>query len=175
MSSYSIERFTGCHAAWELVRWAKELRYFYLFGEFFSGQAEFYEELVLRIKFSDKEDFIEKIRKITHLRETPEKVAPFESVIYDFQEFLQPNYCEVIDCEIKNSCCFITVGRGFFEIKLFGNGEKGSFGVSEKNIADAQIIEKQIDKLSLQSSVDHSISEFFNCISAHNFPGEFVK
>jgi hypothetical protein len=173
MNSYSIERFIGTHSTQEMIDWAKKLHYFYLFGEYFSGQVDCREELVLRINFNDKNDFVHKIQQITTLNNSPLTLAPFQSVIYDFPEFLQPYYCQISDCEINNSCCFINVGSGFFDISLFGNGEKGSYGVNDKNILDAVKIENLIDKLKFNSFINHEISKFFNCISKNNFPNEF--
>jgi hypothetical protein len=173
MNSYPIERFTGTHSTQEMIGWAKKLRYFYLFGEFFSGQVDCKEELVLRINFSNKEDFIDKIQQLTFLNKAPRQLAPFQSVIYDFPEFLQPYFCQIIDCEINNSCCFINVGSGFFDISLFGNGNKGTYGLNDNTILDAQRIENQIDKLNFNSFINHEINKFFNCISVVNFPSEF--
>lgn len=47
----NVRRFLGEHAVEEMISWAKSLRYFYLFGQYFFGQVELYEQLIARIRF----------------------------------------------------------------------------------------------------------------------------
>jgi len=168
--SHSLERFLGNHTAEEMINWAKRLRYFYLFGNFFSGQMEFYESLVARIDFKNKEDLIEKMSLLVPLHPTPPQLNAFESPISDYSEYLQPSYCQISECPLERTNCHIWVSHLFFKIRLFGNGEPYSYDVSEENVIAASKVEQYLEKQHLHLFVNHEIATHFNCISAKNYP-----
>lgn len=167
----NILKFVGEHSVEEMVRWAKSLRYFYVMGQYFSGHAEFYEQLTARIRIEHKEDFLQKIRLITILEPTPVKLSSFQNPIFFCPEYLQPYLVKKIgEVVVENSNAFINIGNGFFEISLYGNGQQSSYGISQANVAIAQRIEDFFEKVGLHTAVVHEIASDFNCISAVNYP-----
>lgn len=150
---------------------AKDLKYFYIFGNFFSGHVEMYEEVKARINFKDKDDFVQKISVFVDLKPTTPKILQAAqtvftpSPIYQFPEFLQPSLTQIKNCPIEGTFCFINVGDGFFEISLHGDGKNSRFDISEHSIQAALRIEKIIEENNLAQAVEHEISEHFNCIT----------
>jgi hypothetical protein len=168
-----LSRFTRSNTAEELVRWAKAVRYFYVFADYESGHVSMSAELLCRIRFSSSDDFLAKITQLVDLEPTPAELPWSRSPISFMPEYLVPGECQIRNCPIDGSFCYISVGDGFFEIKLYGDGVNERQGIHEKTVTAAQKIENHIDKLRLAGAVDHSIADHFNCISAKNYPVEF--
>ena len=151
---------------------AKDLKYFYIFGNFMSGQVEMYEEVKTRINFSDKEDFIKKISIFVDLQATTAEAlqAPrtvfTPSPIWAFPEFLSPpSPTKIKNCPIKGTFCFINVGDGFFDMSLHGDGKNDRYDINEQGIKVALAIEKIIEDNHLTDAIEHKISEHFNCLT----------
>ncbi|GAB4129672.1 MAG: hypothetical protein OHK0045_04920 [Raineya sp.] len=163
-------RYSQVYISTPILPLARDLKYFYVFGNFFSGHVEMYEEVKTRINFKDKDDFVEKISVFVDLQPTtPDILAAPQNIftpspIYQFPEFLQPSLTQIKDCPIEATFCFINVGDGFFEISLHGDGKNDRYNINEYSIKAALNIEKIIDKNDLAQAVEHKISEHFNCI-----------
>lgn len=171
--SNTLDRFLGGHTAEEMIAWAKRLRYFYLFGNFFSGHVEFYESLTVRLDYKDKKDLLDKISRLVMLRPTPAELKAFESPMYDYPEYLQPSHCQILNCPLEQTNCHIWVSHLFFEITLYGNGQPYSYDVSEANVVAAEKVEQCLEERQLHLCVNHEIATHFNCISANNYPVQF--
>ena len=152
---------------------AKELKYFYVFGNYFAGHVELYEEVKTRISFSDKEDFINKISIFIDLEPTTPEIlqnSQYQTIftpipLWIFPEFMSPSIpTSIKNCPIVGTFCFINVGDGFFDISLHGDGQDDRFGINEAAIRAALAIEEIIEKNQLTPAINHSISEDFNCI-----------
>jgi hypothetical protein len=175
---YSIfGQFTRVHTAEKLVEFASRLRYFYLFGSFFSGHAEFYEELLCRINYKDREDFLYKINKLVDLIPAVKLDSiqdyPPPSPMESLPEFLNPGKTQIKDLQLEQTFVYISEGDGFFTISLHGDGKNDYWGVNDKTIKNANLLEKHFENIGLADSVDHSIASHFNCISRVNFPEAF--
>lgn len=171
MSNKNEVRYGTVYTSQPVPLLANDLKYFYVFGNFFSGHVEMYEEVKVRINFSDKEDFIKKISVFVDLLPTTPEVlqAPrtvfAPSPIWAFPEFLSPTSpTKIKKCPIKGTFCFINIGDGFFDISLHGDGKNDRYDINEQAIKTALAIEKIIEENHLTDAVEHKISEHFNCL-----------
>jgi hypothetical protein len=169
-----LSRFTRNHSAEQLIQWAKQLRYFYLFGDFESGHVWMPEMLQCRILFGDTEDFLQKIGLLTELEPTPPELPWMRYPIHFLPQYLVPGECQVKNCPLEGVFCFISVGDGFFDIMLHGDGKSVRQGIHRLAVAAARKLEAHLESIGLAPSVDHSISAGYNCISAANYPQEFL-
>jgi len=151
---------------------AKSLKYFYVFGNFTSGHVEMYEEVKVRIKFNDKEDFVKKISVFVDLQPTTPEILQIPQTVFTpsplwiFPEFLSPSVpTSIKNCPIDGTFCFINVGDGFFDVSLHGDGKNDRFDINEQSIKVALAIEKIIEDNHLTDAVEHKISEHFNCLT----------
>lgn len=170
MSNKNEIRYGTVYTSNPISPLAKDLKYFYIFGNFFSGHVEMYEEVKTRINFTDKDDFVKKITVFVNLKTTPPKILQdaqtvfTPSPIYQFPEFLEPSLTKIKKCSTKGTFCFVNVGDGFFEISLHGDGKNDRYNINEQSIQAALNIEKIIEENNLFDAVEHKISEHFNCI-----------
>jgi hypothetical protein len=170
MSNKNEVRFGTVYTNNPISPLAKDLKYFYVFGNFFSGHVEMYEEVKARINFKDKDDFVQKISVFVDLKPTTPKILQAAqtvftpSPIYQFPEFLEPSLTKIKNCSTKGTFCFINVGDVFFDISLHGDGKNDRYDINECSIQAALNIEKIIDENNLAQAVEHKIAEHFNCI-----------
>ncbi|MCC5814996.1 MAG: hypothetical protein JJT78_09585 [Leptospira sp.] len=170
-------QFTRVHTAEKLVEFASRLRYFYLFGSFFSGHAEFYEMVECRILFSNEDDLHHKLSKLVDLIPVGNldqiQDYPPPSPMESLPEFLNPGKTQIKNLPLQQTFVYISEGDGFFTISLHGDGKNDYWGVNENTIKNANLFEKHLENIGLADSVDHSIASHFNCISRVNFPEAF--
>lgn len=169
----TFNRLIGKHSEMDLLEWAKQLRYFYIFGQISSGHAELFEMLTLRIKFNSNSDCFEKISKLVDLKSANKKESTIEIKTLYHSEDAESQYSTLINNDIRNSYAYLTLGDQFFDINLHGNGVDDVYDISRDTIKVALTIENKIDYLMLDKYVDHNISCFLNCISKVNFPEKF--
>lgn len=132
-----LDRFTRTHSADTLIRWAKALHYFYVFGEFESGQVSMPEMLQCRVRFADKDYFLQKITPLVDLEPTPQELPWMRSPIHFLPEYLAPGECQIKNCPLEGTFCFISVGDGFFDIMLHGDGTDNRQGIHERAVIAA--------------------------------------
>lgn len=170
-------QFTRTHNAETLVAFASRLKYFYLFGYFFSGHAEFYEELQCRLRFHDRNDLYDKLNKLVVLVRVEDlgqiQDYPPPSPMDHLPEYLNPGKTQIKNLPLAQTFVHISEGDSFFTISLHGNGKSDYWGIHEETIFNAILLEKHLEVLGLAESVDHSIANHFNCISRENFPEAF--
>ncbi len=161
----------------EVIQWAKQLHFFYIFGSFSSGPMDLPPEVKTQIRFENQQDLLEKISHFVDLQKT-ENVKTGNSIhdyrpIYDFPEYINPGHTLVKGVELKNTFCFIDVSKNSFQICLHGDGNHNTWYWGKENIDAALKLEKIIIEKGLQSYIEHRISENMNCISKANYPNEF--
>lgn len=175
MSNKNEVKYGTVYTSQPISPLAKDLKYFYIFGNFMSGHVEMYEEVKARIIFFNKEDFIRKISIFIDLQATTAETLQTPQTIFSpsplwiFPEFLSPpSPTSIKNCSIQGTFCFISVGDGFFDISLHGDGKNNVFDINEESIRAALAIEKIIEDNHLTDAVAHNISEHFNCIDTKN-------
>ena len=169
------------HSKEQISEWANGLKYFYFFRAW-GGHANDGDSFKASIKFSNRQDLIDKLSKLgitlatipaDHPRPvigksyTHEEYKRFKNEIKDFPDLEQHSHRL-----INGSRCFVWAEKGSISFSVFG--EDGDlYSSSQADFETCKNIESSFDKAGFQDQKDNSLESSVCCISKTKYPELF--
>lgn len=131
----------GSHPEAEVKAWVRELRHFAFSGAFSNDRVAFSEELVVHLRFTDRDDLVHLLGALGIYR-TGDGTAPAPIAGTGSRNVAaHPDIAQPDDCAIEGAPCNVVVTSASITITV---SEPGG-GVTARRVADARRIEAVID------------------------------
>jgi hypothetical protein len=176
------ERLFQNNSKEDVIRWAKNLRYFHYMRDRGGHNCEG-DSFCAYFIFADKEDLTDKLSqigvKLQKLEEGFIAFDPLKSYSFDDLDKLKitiPQYTDIEQPQyvtLFGRKAHIWIMSDCFEIAVSGTKDRKTYQVSNDDFAVCMLLEKEFDRLGWVNLLDENIKQQSHCISEVVYPELF--